>query len=332
MKRILLLLTMCFVAIQITAKPLSKSDSLNTLYQKNLELNSELAKTKLEIEYTKSLIQTGNGVIANQLSSSQHLLSSLGIIFTIIGLILVIIIPIAGWYITKIANQVKTSLEEAKEILNTVTILKSDVTIIQKEITETKDLIKNNLSGLYQSLQDEEIKAIFKRLEIEPFDIQHTFSKLTTITLANHYYRNIKDVYIKTANANHLSSITALNLIAQHFPSEAFNDLEILKSFKLHSMDFPFYLGELPKYHEALCEFINNKNFLEHSDLFKNSILGCNTLNSDFEQRIQLIFNIWNKKLTNIQKQQLIEFIDKNQQLLIFKDKMKDWKKNLETT
>src|SRR4051794_20042149 len=114
MKKIISLICLFLIGTSsIIAKNSPKADSLAMLKQKVFELNDQLSKTKNDIEYTKSLVQIGNGTISNQLSSSQHTLSTFSTLFTIIGIILAIVIPLVGWYITRLANQVTNNLAEA---------------------------------------------------------------------------------------------------------------------------------------------------------------------------------------------------------------------------
>jgi len=61
-------------------------DSLKLLQQKNIELSDELSKLRNEVEYTKSLVQVGNGTVSNQLSSSQHNLNTLNILLIFLSL------------------------------------------------------------------------------------------------------------------------------------------------------------------------------------------------------------------------------------------------------
>ncbi|MDN3583784.1 hypothetical protein [Mucilaginibacter flavus] len=323
----LLSLILFAISMSVFANGNTKIDSLKILIKQNSDLNNEIQKNRNEIEYTKSLVQVGNGTISNQLSSSQSTLSALSTIFSIIGILLAVAIPSVGWYITKLANRVTKNLAEANQILQTLTKLKTEVKEIEVSVSETQSLIQNNLSALYQSLQDEEITAIFRRLDDVPEDIVHFFPQFTTIKFSKNYFQNFKKIHSRVITMNERSADATIALLVQHYPVEAVNDPDLINEIMRYSFTDAFYMDELLSYHRAICNFISGKDIDLYSDLFIKSVIVVDGSKNKPEIFFENMLKIWNELLNSNHKQTIVEKIKTTNQCKSFKSLIIDWEK-----
>ncbi|HTE01697.1 MAG TPA: hypothetical protein VK668_20555 [Mucilaginibacter sp.] len=325
MKKHLLLLSLILFSLNsVNAKSGSLPDSLKMLQRQNIEFSEELSKLRNEIEYTKSLVQVGNGSISNQLSSSQHNLSSLSNLFTVISIILVIVIPIVSWYITRLSNRVTNNLVQANTILSNINNVRQEVLDMQTEVTSIQQTIRSNLSALYESLRNEEIKAIFKRLEVEPLDINHFFPTLATVTLSSEYFDNLIKILNATKDFDNKKKAIILILLCSHFPSETLNNQDAIDVLKDLSVTQGLYMTELIPYLKELCECARNNQFEKYLPLIVMAIFG--TINSTMaEKSANATLNIFNEGLSINHKKLLIAALGEHEYLLKQLDALLPW-------
>jgi hypothetical protein len=312
-----------FIAVSSIASP--KIDSLKILNQKNVELSNEIAKNGSEIQGIKSLVEVSNGVISNQLSASQHTISTVSTFFTVIGLFLAVALPVAAWYIKRLANSVRVDLNEAKAALEKINEVKISIDAAQQNVNEIQETIKNNLTGLYQSLQHEEIKAIFDRLENEPADLQHFFPKLATNNqLSGNYFENLKSIHNKLFITYTNVATQALILISQHYPKQAFNDNEVLSLLKSNNVLSALYTSEFKNYQNALCEFLNDKDISNYMLLFEHSFEAIGVQEHPLNY-MTITFLAWNQLLNNTQKQVILTELNNPEKCPSFKYAVPGW-------
>lgn len=175
-----------------------------------------------DIEIIKTIVETSNSSISNQLSALDNLISGTSLALGIIGIVLGVYI---AWLEIKV-KKAKTSIEEKEKIIRSLadTVKKTDeemqkdISILEKKVNaaresieekekdinslaetveKTNEKIQNDIGGLYKKLRKEESLTLLKRLDEEPQDITNLGDLLLARQLPPEGFAILKSAYMK---------------------------------------------------------------------------------------------------------------------------------------
>lgn len=202
------------------------------------------------INYLCSLIDVSNGVISNQLSATNTLLTVFSILVALGGIVL-------GGYVTIMYRRVSK--------------MRDHVDKINKSLIELNDKIRQDMTGLYLQLREEENKNLVRRLKDVPQDIINVLPLLLSRTVKSNLFSDFKIAYEALQDIHKQDevipatgltySVYYAQLFAQHFLYESMLDDNIRELVKMH---FSSYVD---------CAFEN--------DIVQSSISFCKALSAE---------------------------------------------------
>lgn len=156
-----------------------------------------------QIGSLQNFIDISNGIISNEISSSNNYLSVVSICIGVISLILTLVGFGIGYYINSLYKKIhiieKTISEKERKIVE-----------LSKTVHDTNEKITNDLGSIYKKLRKEELKALIKRLELEPLDIKHCISMLLSNELEDSWFDDLCHAYKKLIESGKADSGTSL--------------------------------------------------------------------------------------------------------------------------
>ena len=136
-----------------------------------------------EIETIKSIVETSNSCIANQIAMLDVFIALFALLFAIFGIWL-------GVYVSKLEKRISKMNSNIEEKERTIKLLAATV-------EETDNKIQSDISGLYKKLRKEETIALLRRLELEPQDISNLLDTLLARSLEDDGFPIMKNAYFK---------------------------------------------------------------------------------------------------------------------------------------
>lgn len=135
------------------------------------------------IEAMKYIVDLSNSTIANEISAVNTLLVSFTIVFSILGILLGLYI---SWLQRKVSNMNINIGNKEKEIIK-----------LANKVVKTENMIKSDISGLYNKLRKEETISLLKRLELEPMDITNIGDLLLARHLEDDCFPLLKNAFLR---------------------------------------------------------------------------------------------------------------------------------------
>lgn len=230
-----------------------------------VELNKYKSETNQKIASQNQNLTLSTNSVSTSLSSMDNYLSLWGIIFTIFGVLI-------GAYIVWAQNRMSNILKDANNVL-------VQQKVIQKEVNNTQHLIENDLEGLYQKLERQEVNQMVKRLIINSEDLCNLFSPLASKNISAEHFSDLKTVALKCYEKgypNRFEEISNIStLLFQHFPEKTFFDTELKQHIfpRLPHIINNHFPNEIESCTEKIIDFAVNRRI------------------NDFEEILVLYFN-----------------------------------------
>lgn len=257
-----------------------------------------------EIEMIKSIVETSNSCIANQIAMLDIFVALFALLFAIFGIWL-------GVYVSKLEKRISKMNSNIEEKERTIKLLAATV-------EETDNKIQSDISGLYKKLRKEETLTLLRRLEIEPKDISNLLDLLLARSLEDDGFPILKKAYLKLISlgdeANEGGGLTGtsykeqfLLLFFQHYMCPSIQDDDLRDDLKLdfsHSIACAFK-RDIIKTTEDLCKALS----ISGASFNKTSMLieYLKALNSSKYSNLIELKNLLQEK---INKDILVDAID----------------------
>ena len=236
----LLSLSSC-ISLSARTMQMSKIDSLSMRVaniehlmaeeQQKLELcKKELSICEISLHSIDEHVDRTNETISNQISSSSHIISTWGIIFSIISILLTAFGVVFGFYINRMWRKISDLQENAQRLMKDfdqkiieiseqqqrVSANQTEIVNLQSKINTDADQIRQNLaegekqleklqelygkfkensSKIYSQLHKEETKRIIERLKEVPEDISNVESVLLSRDLDDASFSDVYEAY-----------------------------------------------------------------------------------------------------------------------------------------
>lgn len=257
------------------------------------------------IDAMKSIVETSNSTIANQIAMVDVVIAIFSLLFAIAGIGL-------GIYISKLEKRIvkmNRNVEEKERIIIS----------LAKTVEETDNKIQSDISGLYKQLRNEETFTLLNRLELEPKDISNIGNLLLARPLEDNGFPILKNSFLKLISlgdeANNGGGLFGtsykkqyLLLFFQHYMyfSILDDDLreEIVNDFK-HGMNCAFK-RDIIKSTEDFCKAIS----VGGASFDKMSVL-IDYLKALNQSKYSNLIELRNILQENINKDLLVDAIDK---------------------
>lgn len=219
-----------------------------------------------KVQHLTDIIQASNGSINNSLTATSNFL-------TVVTIILSILAAALALYVTYLERKMRSMKDAVEEMNKTVSEKEAEVKKLVEEIN-------SNMEGLFKRIQREDTKAILKRLEEVPEDIDNLIHTLLTRVLLPEDYGSLKKAYMKLQERGTLVTpqtivngdleITAglspgqayLSVIFQHFAGKAVEDADMrepIVGFFKDGLDLAFD-NDVRKEIEDLAEALSKKD------------------------------------------------------------------------
>ncbi len=193
----------------------------------------------------ESTINKITSISSQWISQQQNLLAIFALVFGIVAILFWVYI---SWISKKIAlaeNRIIKIQYSAENIEN-----------------EIKSALEWKANLLYNRIQEEETKNIFKRLEKYPEEIVNSFTTLATRRLDNSYFKILKDRVLSKTNFPYLDSYKIL--IIQHFYIQMLKDESLMPTLK--SALSQFYRVAFPQERNDMLNSVAQEYLLDSTN------------------------------------------------------------------
>ncbi len=196
-------------------------------------LKKDLKETKKEINEKFVYQMQCNKEAINSVNTS---ISGATLALTIVGIILVAIGVLLGFYITLVERKVRDLTNENKSILETHLKIKDDVEKLDSHI-------KRNMAQLYDDLKKEETKVYVQRLVEVPKDIANLADILTSRDIPIEFFPELKEAYkalppqSESLEAGRYRVMYQI-LFFQHFSASALFDEDLQNEMEINYGEF----------------------------------------------------------------------------------------------
>lgn len=136
-----------------------------------------------KVDAMKSIVETSNETIANQIAMVDVVIAIFSLLFAIAGIGL-------GVYISKLEKRIVKMNRNVEEKERTIISL-------AKIVEETDKKIQSDISGLYKQLRNEETFTLLNRLDLEPKDISNIGNLLLARPLEDNGFPILKRSFLK---------------------------------------------------------------------------------------------------------------------------------------
>lgn len=201
---------------------LAESKQIELLIREVNDLRKDLKDTKEEVNQKIAYQLRCNEQAINSVNTS---ISGATLALTIVGIIVIGVGIMLGFYITLVERKVRNLTNENKSILETHLKIKDDVAKLDSHI-------KRNMTQLYDDLKKEETKVYVQRLVKVPKDIVNLADILLSRDIPIEFLPELKEAYKSlpkdTSRDSEVYNRLYRTLFFQHFPSLVIfdNDLQ----------------------------------------------------------------------------------------------------------
>lgn len=251
--------------------------------------------TSSDLDVVKSIVETSNSTIGNQISMLNVSIAIFSFIFVIAGVFI-------GIYISNLEKRVvkiKEDIEKKEATINT----------LAKTVEETDKKIQSDINGLYIKLRDEESITLLKRLEEEPQDIENLSKLLLARQIKPDGFSILKTAFLKLlqlgeiANRGGIGSLSYkeqyLLLFLQHFMRDSMMDdiiREELRSFFPQGIICEFKRDVIKTTIDFCSALSDNNVSFDKENILVDYLKAIN--NSDYSDLIELK-NILENNISN---------------------------------
>ncbi|MCC8409911.1 hypothetical protein LJ707_13315 [Mucilaginibacter sp. UR6-1] len=166
--RFYLTLAILFITFNCFANK-ERIDSSAYIKKSVAELQDSLTSVNKQLADIRHTVEISQNDISSTNSSLSNIIASIGITLALAA----IIIGFIAWFVNKRADKAAKTLEEIDLKVSEVRGILAKTDAIKTDVEILSDKVKNNISQLYQDLQDEELRNIFDIIIKHPqyFDI-----------------------------------------------------------------------------------------------------------------------------------------------------------------